>query len=253
LNPINSAFKPVTWPVQNVVAFTTTIHHPKQKLSSSVYGNFNLGLHVGDDEKSVLSNRQQLLNYLPRDASVQWLDQVHGNHVAVINKRAQAVTADASVTQNKNIALAIMTADCLPILISSFNGDDIAAIHGGWKPLSNQVIKHTLHKMNTPMSKLYAWLGPCIGAEKFEVGEDVYVQFTKQSLELKQAFKLILFNTNEKKYLCNLALIAKIQLNQLGIKTISSLEHCTHSMKDDYYSYRRQNTTGRMATIICRL
>lgn len=240
------------WPVQNVVAFTTTIHHPKQLEYLSAYGNFNLGLHVGDEENIVLSHRQLLLDYLPANTSIQWLDQIHGNNVEVIKRQSGPLIADASATRQNNIALAIMTADCLPIIISSLDGSDIAAIHGGWKPLSKNIIQHTIQKMKTPASELYVWLGPCIGPKKFEVGEDVYAIFMDQHNEFSHAFIAVNSQESQKKYLAHLQLIAEIQLKHLGVNHIYSLPRCTFSNKDSYYSYRRDNKTGRMATIICR-
>lgn len=240
------------WPVQNVVAFSTTIHHPNELEYSSVYGNFNLGLHVGDEENRVLTHRRLLLDYLPANTSIQWLDQVHDNNVEVIKQQSGPLIADASTTRQGNIALAIMTADCLPIIISSLDGSDIAAIHGGWKPLSKNIIQHTIQKMKTPASELYVWLGPCIGPKKFEIGEDVYSLFITQDDEFSHAFIATKSEGNKNKYLANLQLIAEIQLKHLGVNHIYPLPHCTFSNKDSYYSYRRNNKTGRMATIICR-
>ena len=249
----NPAFHYLSWPVQNVVAFTTTLHHPEQLQHSSAYKHFNLGLHVGDDQSCVERNRELLLDYLPFNTAIQWLDQIHGNNVESVENVDNVLTADASITHQKNVALAVMTADCLPIIISSANGKEIAAIHGGWKPLAKNIIERTLLKMHTPVNELYVWLGPCIGSESFEVGEDVYLEFVNSHSTFEKAFILIEGHLLEKKYLANLHLIATIQLELLGIKHIYSLPHCTFSMKEDYYSYRRQNITGRMATIICRL
>lgn len=242
----------MSWPVQNVVAFTTTIHHPSHKEQPLPYGNFNLGLHVGDNEENVQSNRELLLEYLPVNTSIQWLDQVHGSHVEVIEECSSVITADALTTDKKNIALAIMTADCLPIIISSLDGSEVAAIHGGWKPLSKNIIEHTISKMKTPVKDLHVWLGPCIGPDKFEVGAEVVKQFVTEDHKFTKAFIAFNLSTNESKYLGDLHLIAKIQLKKLGVQHIHSLPHCTFSNINDYYSYRRSYKTGRMATIICR-
>jgi YfiH family protein len=235
------------------VAFTTSIEHPNYKQSFSSYGGFNLGLHVGDDEKKVKSNRKLLLEYLPENTSIQWLNQVHGNHVEVIKECSDSITADASNTRQKKIALAIMTADCLPILISSLDGTEVAAIHAGWKPLSKNIIEHTIFKMKTSIQDLHIWLGPCIGPDKFEVGEDVYKQFTLMDKCFDKAFIAFTFSEYENKYLANLHLIAQIQLEKLGAQYIYSLPHCTFSQTNNYYSYRRSHKTGRMASIICRI
>ncbi|WP_426360015.1 peptidoglycan editing factor PgeF [Pseudocolwellia sp. HL-MZ19] len=252
MNRTNNVFHYLSWPVQNVVAFTTTVHHPEQFKRSSSYGNFNLGLHVGDDKSILQSNRNLLLNYLPEKTSIQWLEQVHGNNVEVITTCSGVLIADASITQQKNIALAVMTADCLPIIISSLDGSEIAVIHGGWKPLSQNIIEQTLLKMNTAVQDLHVWLGPCIGPASFEVGKEVYEQFISIDSDFKKAFVAFKSSENEIKYLANLHLIAQVQLEKLGAQYVYSLPHCTFTQTDDYYSYRRSHKTGRMATMICR-
>ena len=159
----SSAFHYLSWPVQNVVAFTTTIHHPKKFKRLGAYGDFNLGFHVGDNSANVEMNRNLLLDYLPSHTAIQWLDQVHGNTVERVDNVRDVFIADASITDQKNVALAIMTADCLPIVISSITGKEIATIHGGWKSLNKNIIEGTVSKMTTPLEELCVWLGPCIG------------------------------------------------------------------------------------------
>jgi len=266
LKSINSAFNIIEWPVKNVQAFSTTIHNPLyhqdtslitsnyacQLNQNSPFGAFNLGSHVGDDHSHVNSNRKSLLDFFPKNTNIQWLDQVHGNSVVSINQYHENLTGDSLVTKEQKLALAIMTADCLPILLSTLDGQEIAAIHGGWKPLSTGIIYNTIKKMNINPKELYVWLGPCIGNKVFEVGVDVYNVFKALPQDFTPAFKRILVNKSIK-YLADLHLIARIQLNHLGISCIYSMPDCTYSMKDTYYSYRRQKITGRMATIICRL
>lgn len=246
-----------------MLAFTTTRHPPYFTSTNlgkhSNFSAFNLGNHVGDKHETVLNNRKSLLNSLPINTDIQWFEQVHGNGVAIIDSYSEkAVVSDAAITKQKNIALAIMTADCLPILLSNKMGNEIAAIHGGWRPLVNDIINHTVNKMTSANKDVVAWLGPSIGSDAFEVGAEVKAQFVKLSPIFEQAFILQdgTFESNnlkeEKKYLANLALIAKLQLNQLGVFDINELSHCTFSRQHEYYSYRRDGQTGRMATIICR-
>lgn len=243
----------------NVIAYQTNRFKTENKLleintnpnDDSPYANFNLGLHVGDDVKSVVKNRKYLLDYLEVNASenkcIQWLEQVHGNHVAEITVHSeQSLIADASITRKKNIALAIMTADCLPILLCNTQGTEIAAIHGGWRPLVSNIIKNTIAKMHSDIGELHAWLGPCIGKEAFEVGEEVKLAFTRQNANFAKAF----VQQNDGKYLADLHLIATLQFTDLGVTKITSLAECTFTRPDKYYSYRRDSITGRMATII---
>ncbi|TWX50676.1 peptidoglycan editing factor PgeF [Colwellia hornerae] len=255
----------VEWPVHNVLAFTTTRLHPqKETLSpnhsySSVYDQFNVGTHVGDNLERVNRNRHSLLAYLPKKTNIQWLEQVHGNKVVTIESHSiTPLVADAIITRQKNIALAVMTADCLPILLTAVDGSEIAAIHGGWKPLAKNIITNTVNDMQTANENIIAWLGPCIGEYAFEVGEEVKCAFESQSEKFTSAFSV----TREQltlpkpadngKYLANLAMIAKIQLNALGIHQVKHLNHCTYADEQQYFSYRRDTITGRMVSIICR-
>jgi len=230
----------------------------------SPFDSFNLGLHVGDCAEKVTFNRNQLKEYISQQlannetiqstkldepVNIQWLEQVHGNNVAEITTvSSHAISADASITRQKNVALAIMTADCLPILLSHVEGTEIAAIHGGWRPLVANIIEKTIEKMHSTPGELVAWLGPCISNEAFEVGIEVKEAFIQQDKNLSLAF----VKQKSGKYLADLHKIAEIQLQSLGVRVISSLDECTYQRTDKYYSYRKEQVTGRMASIICR-
>lgn len=246
----SAKFKTPLWPLNSVVAFSTTNSHPKNPLSSEVnaYGAFNLGLHVGDIESSVAKNRQVLTDYLPKHVKIQWLDQIHSNKVVnVSQQQSTPIQADAAVTTNKNVALAVMTADCLPILISSDDGAEIAAIHGGWRPLASNIIANTLNALSTNNCNLKVWLGPCIGENAFEVGGEVRLNFIEQDAELATAFK----PTGNNKYFADLRAIVRRQLSTAGVYDVFCSNDCTFTQYAEFYSYRRQQVTGRMATIIC--
>ena len=258
----------VNWPTPKVLAFSTTRFPPKDKKSldnldsikiceadvgerSTEFDFFNLGAHVGDNPILVEYNRNTLLNYLPNDSKIQWLEQVHGNHVTYVDRHnITPIVADAAITREKKLALAIMTADCLPILLADINGNEIAAIHAGWRPLAANIIKNTVCKMQTPAKDLCAWLGPCIGSTAFEVGEEVKQAFAQISEEFIPAFLPLMNEDNKPKYLADIAMIAKIQLQNLGIANISHTYNCTFTEHDKYYSFRRDGKTGRMASII---
>jgi YfiH family protein len=235
-----------------VLAMQTTRVSPKKIPvdNATAYKNFNLGLHVGDCPQQVRKNRQYLQELLPSKTRIQWLEQVHG--ISVVDIQAviqQPIVADAMITREKNIALAIMTADCLPILLVSSNGDEIAAIHGGWRPLVANIITNTVTQMHTAAGEIYAWLGPCIGKSAFEVGSEVQKAFVEQEGMFSKAF----CKQDNGKYLADLHQIAIIQLNLLGISKISTLSECTYSEPEKYYSYRKASTTGRMASVISLL
>ena len=263
---INRPIHKVEWPVPNVLAFTTTRQHPQkthslsQHSESTSYSEFNLGDHVGDNPDQVKSNRNYLLNNLSPNSKIQWLEQVHGNKVVTVDSHSFIpLVADAAITQQSNISLAVMTADCLPILLTAADGSEIAAIHGGWKPLAKNIIANTVNCMRTPNKNIIAWLGPCIGKAAFEVGEEVKFAFEKKSEKFSSAFsvspknQVSTSNKHKVKYLANLAMIAKMQLETLGVNQLHHLNHCTYSDEQQYFSYRRDNVTGRMASIICRI
>ncbi|REL26014.1 peptidoglycan editing factor PgeF [Thalassotalea euphylliae] len=256
----------VHWPLaglcRSVKAFTTTRQRAGNTELTRGYASFNLGLHVGDDPTRVSANRASLGNQLPNGANIQWLNQVHGAEVAVIaHHQQEPVTADAAVTRLPHLALAVMTADCLPILLSDKSGQVIGAIHGGWRPLAQNIIQRTIEAMGGAGEQLVAWLGPCIGPTAFEVGEEVKSAFTALDTATGNAFKRIpsrVFPAQKEtalepqKYLADLHQLATVLLNTAGVTAISRLAHCTYSMPEHYYSFRRENITGRMATVICR-
>lgn len=243
----------IKWPVPSVLAFSST----RQLISSthilanqyiSPFDSFNLGDHVGDIPDNVSKNRQILTNVCGEYTNIQWLKQVHGNTVLEIKAHSKtALIADAIFTQEKNIALAIMTADCLPILLVNQQGTEIAAIHGGWRSLSQDIIKNTLKKFKSNPEDLYAWLGPCISQRQFEVGNEVKQCFITKNNKFSLAFTK---HFNKQKCYANLALIAQIQLNDFGVNNLEVKPHCTFERADEYYSYRRDGETGRMASLI---
>lgn len=227
-------------------------------VSSGCYASNNLGLHVNDDKKSVLENRKQLTQFInnnflqnqnDKTITISWMNQVHSDKVKVVKSIADALVVeevDAQVTREKNIALAVMTADCLPVLLRSIDGDVVAAVHCGWKGLASNVLENTILAMNCEPNKIMAWLGPCIGEKCFEVGKEVKQIFEDKNLALGQFFK----QTDEVHYLADLKGIAKFILNQLNVYNVSVNEECTYSNVDKYYSYRKEKITGRMAGVI---
>lgn len=257
----------INWSTPQVLAFSTTRLIPTKtsgntlknisnsEKTTTVFDNFNLGDHVGDCAIKVKKNRTSLLSLLPNGTKIQWLEQVHGDHVAYIDEVHETpIVADAVITREKNIALSIMTADCLPILITDKNGREIAAIHAGWRPLAKNIIEKTINKMQTPADELRVWLGPCIGPEAFEVGVEVRQKFIHISEKFSDAFSLISnensSSSSSNKFIANLAKIALLQLETLGVTNTSHTNECTYSQSDKYYSFRRDGKTGRMASII---
>ncbi|WMS95382.1 peptidoglycan editing factor PgeF [Pseudoalteromonas sp. HL-AS2] len=218
-------------------------------VSEAPFKSLNLGLHVGDNKQQVLKNRALLDKHLPNSAV--WIDQVHSGDVLIVDglfKFNAHHQGDALYTQLVAQPLAIMTADCLPILLASNDGKEVAAIHAGWRGLEQSVIKNTLNCFNAKKSEISAWLGPAIGPDKFEVGSEVFALFNAQNPLFAKAFKACA----NQKYLADIYHLARIQLRQLGVINITGGEHCTVSQTEQFFSYRRDGQTGRMASLIWR-
>jgi YfiH family protein len=222
---------------KNVKAFSTTRYGG---VSHGKYQSLNLGLHVGDDPNLVQKNR----SLLPNNQHIGWLNQTHS--VDVVELDGQSViplNADASYTSLPKQICAVMTADCLPILLCNIDGTEVAAIHAGWRGLASGIVENTLATLSSKPKTLLAWLGPAIGAKSFEVGEDVLRCFDDNE---KNAFGK---HHKQGKYWLDLHDLAIRQLNACGVTDITQYKQCTFT-NDDFFSYRRDGVTGRMATCI---
>lgn len=235
------------WPIQGKVGALSTTRHGGN--SDGAFSSFNLGFHVGDEASQVRLNHRCLEAYLPTKAV--WLEQVHGSRVLEVTSQdiiEPWPQADAVYTRVRLQPLAIMTADCLPILLSCDQGLEVAAVHGGWRPLAQGILAKTLTKFIGQRSKVIAWLGPAIGPNAFEVGIEVKAQFCDADPAHSDDFKFL----GGDKYLADIFAIATRQLNQLGVNEIYTDNICTVSDMEQFYSYRRDGQTGRMATLIWR-
>ena len=237
----NSDFIIPNWPApKNVHALQT---NREGGVSLAPFTSLNLGSHVNDDPIHVAHNRQLLSQYLPSEPV--WLNQVHGVNVIDAANTTCLPSADASYTTRKNVVCVTMTADCLPILVCDTVGTLVASIHAGWRSLCDGVIEATIAKMQTNSSDLMAWLGPAIGPNTFEVGAEVRAQFVAKDAKAELAFK-----KHGDKYLADIYQIATQRLNNLGVKQIYGGDRCTFTDKDQFFSFRRDGATGRMATLI---
>lgn len=185
---------------------------------------------------------------LPLPSDPIWLDQhTHSATVVEATQENKKAIADASFTTQTNQVCAVLTADCLPILICNQQGTHIAAIHAGWRGLANDIIENTLIALKQPPQDLLVWLGPAIGAQKFEVGKDVYDAFVSKHPESIHAFK----PHTDDKWLADLYQLAKIRLHKQRINAIYGGEYCTYTQADLFYSYRRDKAhSGRLASLI---
>ena len=239
------------WPAPpNVRAVVTT---RVGGVSVAPFDSFNLAFHVNDNAVAVVENRRKLLTALNEIAPCgppQWLQQVHGTEVVDAFSepkiRAQNVPeADAVTTTHRGLPCVVMTADCLPVFFSDRNGNRVAVAHAGWRGLCNGILENTLARFTNP-AEVMCWLGPAIGANAFEVGADVRDAFMKVDKSAASAF---VAKANGK-YYADIYELARQRLVKAGIGMISGGEMCTVSDSERFYSYRREQTTGRMASII---
>lgn len=213
--------------------------------SDGPWSGLNLGTHVGDDASHVKCNRDRLTASLP--STPVWLNQVHGTQVVDAAIVQGVPDADASFAYCPRVVCAVMTADCLPVLFADQQGAVVAAAHAGWKGLLNGVLESTIAAMGVPPERLSVWLGPAISQAAFEVGEEVRSAFVT-GMPTAAAY----FSQGEQsgKWMADLFGLARLRLTAAGVSAISGGGDCTFSQPDRYYSYRRDRTTGRMASLI---
>lgn len=227
----------------HVHAFTTT---RDGGISLPPYDSFNLATHVGDNTNAVMENRARLRQQLPSEPV--WLNQTHSIIAANLDHWQPSdgvIDADASFTTQQNRVCVAMTADCLPLLVCNQDGTEVAAIHAGWRGLLAGVIENTITQLQSPAETLSVWLGPAIGAEAFEVDNQIRLDFLARYPQNSIAFKQV-----EDHYLADIYALARHCLSLLGVKHIFGGDYCTVSDEKKFFSYRRNQKTGRMASLI---
>ena len=240
---MTDSFIPADWPAPaHIHAGTTTRLHGYSK---PPYDSFNLAQHVGDDSHAVAKNRNRLHQQLRLPAEPFWLDQVHGCEVICADK-PESRTADAAWTTSPGRVCAVLTADCLPLLLSDRRGTCVAAVHVGWRGLVAGVIQAAVQSMPVEPDRLLAWLGPCIGPAAFEVGADVYAACEQSLPTTGNAF----LDYRPGRWLVNLPALVRHTLSACGVYDCHTSDLCTHTRADMFYSHRRDGSTGRMASLI---
>jgi YfiH family protein len=232
------------WPAPDTIHALSTAR--QGGFSLPPYDSFNLGTHVGDAPNTVIKNRDYLANVAQLPESPRWLNQIHGARVINSNDWQLNIDADAMVSQQNHHICTIMTADCLPLLMCNKQGNTVAAIHAGWRGLATGIIEKTIAELRCAPQDILVWLGPAIGPNQFEVGPDVYQTFTQHSAKAIQAFQ----QTDASHYLADIYLLARQRLTALGVSAIFGGDFCTASEKQQFFSYRRDDITGRMASMI---
>ncbi|MGI9259373.1 MAG: peptidoglycan editing factor PgeF [Gammaproteobacteria bacterium] len=231
------------WPAADTVGAAST--ERAGGISQGAYADLNLGSHVGDDAQAVARNREIVVSALELPNEPSWLEQVHGTDIVDLDTTSSR-TADGAVTSTRGRVCVILTADCLPVLLTNATGDRIGAAHAGWRGLANGVLPAAVASMGGDPSNLMAWLGPAIGPGAYEVGGDVRDEFIAADSEAKKFFEP---NANGR-WQADLYGLARLSLNAAGVDAIYDGGFCTATESDRFFSHRREAPCGRMATLI---
>jgi len=217
--------------------------------SAGPYRRFNLACHVGDAPEAVEANRRLLRTRLELPTEPAWLKQVHGSRVLDLDPAAPvgpAPEADASVTRTAGTVCVVQVADCLPVLFASRSASCVGAAHAGWRGLAAGVLEATIKAFGVAPAELVAWLGPSIGPEHFEVGDEVREAFVRSDPDAEVAFT----RNARGRWQCDLPGIASARLRRAGIGSVAAEGACVYADAQRFYSYRRDGQCGRMAALI---
>lgn len=232
------------WPAPpNVRAVATT---RVGGVSDGAYASLNLGAHVGDDARAVSENRRRLRTALALPRDPVWLNQVHGTTVVEAAPHDSPPTADASFARSSGHACVVLTADCLPVLLCDREGTRVAAAHAGWRGLAGGVVESALRAMGISPDRVLAWLGPAIEQDMYEVGSEVREQFVARSSDNAAAFK----GNARGRWQADLYDLARRELARLGVTQVFGGGFRCYGDRDRFFSFRRDGTTGRMATLV---
>lgn len=237
------------WPVPPKVRSLSTLRGGG--VSTGRYASLNLGDRVEDAPEAVAENRRRLRIAAELPAEPCWLAQVHGARIADLDvppadPGVPALQADGAVTRVPGRICAILSADCLPVLLASEEGDAVAAAHAGWRGLAAGVIETAVKAFGSPPNSLLAWLGPAIGPGHFEVGAEVREELLRGDSGARTAF----VPNDRGRFMADLAGLARRRLERLGITRVYGGGECTHAGTGRYFSHRRDGETGRQATLV---
>jgi YfiH family protein len=234
------------WPAAGRVRALCTLR--TGGVSDAPYAALNLATHVGDAPASVGENRHRLRSELALPGEPLWLEQVHGTRVLDADAAGalKHAPADAAITRQRDRVLAVLVADCLPVLLATRAGDAIGVAHAGWRGLAGGVIERVVEALGAAPAQLQAWLGPAISAAHFEVGFEVRAAFVS-----RHAAAAGCFSANARgRWQCDLSGLARLRLEALGVHSIHDSALCTASDAQRFFSYRRDGHTGRMAALL---
>ncbi len=237
---------PADWSAAAGVVAGTTLR--SGGVSTGTFASFNLGAYTDDDANAVRENRDRFSSLCGLPSEPRWLRQVHGNKVIVEPPSGDVPEADAAITRKSGVVCAVLTADCLPVILSSVDGAELAVAHAGWRGLAGGVLEATVQAMLEEPANLLAWLGPAISQRVFEVGSEVREQFLAHDPAAADCFA-----ANERgRWQADLYGLARMRLASIGIDQVSGGEYCTFSEPERFFSYRRDGACGRMASFVFR-
>ncbi len=234
------------WPAPDNVIGGTTLR--TGGVSSGEFAALNLADQVGDESAAVAENRRRFRSQLSLPSEPNWLKQVHGISVAGGNSLQSTAEADGMVATAAGVVCAVLTADCLPVLMTTSSGSTVAAAHAGWRGLSAGILEATVASLESPAEQIMAWFGPAISQPAFEVGDEVREQFIDQS---KAAEACFLANSRGR-WQADLCGLATLRLQDCGVTQVFGGGSCTHGERERFFSFRRDGRCGRMATFIYR-
>jgi YfiH family protein len=232
------------WPAHPRVRAVTTTR--TGGVSVAPYASMNPATHVGDDDAAVQENRARLAAQLSLPAAPVWLQQVHGTQVVAAATPQAVPEADAAWSEQLNVVCAVLTADCLPLLLSDREGRCVAAVHAGWRGLAAGIIERAVDTLPVAADALLAWLGPAIGPEAYVVGDEVRETFLARDTQAATAFSA----QRDGGWYANLYQLARQRLAACGVNAVYGGDHCTFQEPGRFFSFRRDGVTGRMATLI---
>lgn len=231
------------WPVSRRVRVVSTLRAGGS--SKGPYATLNLAVHVGDDPGDVSDNRRRLREAAGLPDEPLWLEQVHGRDVVAHLGHAGVPRADATVATVARRVCAVLTADCLPIVLADRAGTRVAVAHAGWRGLAGGVIEAAAAALGGDPADLVAWLGPAIGQDAFEVGPEVRQAFVDRTPAADACF----VRNDQARFQADLYGLARLALAHAGVGSVHGGDWCTATDRSRFFSYRRDGVTGRMATL----
>lgn len=242
--PASDLWLPANWNAPPRIAAGTTLR--RGGVSRAPFDSLNLAMHVGDLPGAVTENRRRVAEALELPSEPVWLNQIHGDTVIKGSPHGKPVSADGCYTDQGGVVCAVMTADCIPLLLCNRAGSEIAAVHVGWRGLCAGIIPAAMASFQEKAANLLAWIGPHISAKHYEVGNEVRAACADMDEDAINGFT----RNQQGNWQADLDKITRIILVKHGLTAVSGCGRCTYAEDRDFFSYRRANRTGRMASFI---